>query len=91
MHNGLWLIGLLITPGLFALALLMAWLETRLTQNMVKYDVNKAWTTAGSPEEIEELVRASAARLRIDRAHPIYPTGTGGANGNRDIRVQVQR
>jgi hypothetical protein len=72
MDTGFWLFGLLIIPGLFALALLMSWMETRLTQQIVVHDVNKAWLTAGTPEEVEEMVRRSAARLRIDRVQSVY-------------------
>jgi hypothetical protein len=78
MHSGIWLLGLLIIPGLFALALLMSWLESRLTQQMVVHDVTRAWLTSTSPEELEDLVRRSAARLRLDRVPSAYFPPTGG-------------
>jgi hypothetical protein len=78
MTNGIWLAGLLVIPGLFGLALLMAWMESRLTRQMVVYDVSKAWLSSNSPEEVEELVRRSAARLRLDRPQPISTPQHGG-------------
>jgi len=58
-----WLVGLLIIPGLFGLPMLMAWMESNLTRQMVARDVETAWASSLSPEETEEAIRRSVARL----------------------------
>jgi hypothetical protein len=72
MHDAIWLAGLLIIPGLFLLALLMSWMETRLTQHLVEDDVTRAWHSSTTPEEVEEMVQRSVSKLMIDRTAPIY-------------------
>jgi hypothetical protein len=57
------LIGLLVIPGLFGLALLMLWLENNLTRQMVARDVAAAWESSLSPDQLEEAVSRSVARL----------------------------
>lgn len=80
MNSAIWLVGLLIVPGLFALALLMSWMESRLTQQMVEHDVTTAWRSAVTPEEIEDIVRRSAAKLLV-RAQPPRPAPTHAPGG----------
>jgi hypothetical protein len=58
-----WLAGLLVIPGLFGLPMLMAWMETSFTRQMVAHQVEAAWEASLSPEETEEAIRASVARL----------------------------
>jgi hypothetical protein len=58
-----WLAGLFIIPGLFGLPMLMAWMESSLTRQMVARDVETAWASSLSPEETEEAIRRSVARL----------------------------
>ena len=57
------LAGLLVIPGLFGLALLMLWLENNLTRQMVARDVAAAWESSLTPEQLEEAVSRSVARL----------------------------
>ena len=63
-HEGVvWLAGLLVIPGLFGLPMLMAWMESNLTRQMVAHQVEAAWQAPLSPEETEEAIRVSVARL----------------------------
>jgi hypothetical protein len=59
----IWLAGLLIIPGLFGLPMLMAWMESNLSRQMVAHEVDAAWQSSMSPEETEEAIRVSVARL----------------------------
>lgn len=58
-----WLAGVLVIPGLFGLPMLMAWMESNLTRQMVAHEIETAWESSLSPEETEEAIRASVARL----------------------------
>jgi hypothetical protein len=57
------LAGLLVIPGLFGLPMLMAWMETRFTEQLVAREVETAWESSLGPEEIEDAIRTSVARL----------------------------
>jgi hypothetical protein len=63
MNDVTGLVGLLVIPGLFGLALLMLWLENNLTRQMVARDVAAAWDSSLTPDQLEEAVSRSVARL----------------------------
>jgi hypothetical protein len=68
MHTLAPLAGLMVVPGLFALALLMSWLEQHFTRQMVAHDVARAWEAELTPEQLEEAVHRSVARILPDRS-----------------------
>jgi hypothetical protein len=63
MNDVTGLVGLLVIPGLFGLALLMLWLETNLTRQMVARDVAAAWDSSLSPDQLEDAIARSVAKL----------------------------
>jgi hypothetical protein len=54
---------LLIVPALMAGALGLSWLEIYFAQSLVQREVGVAWASALNPEEIEELIARSVARV----------------------------
>ena len=64
-----WLTALLVVPALLALMLLMEWLEQRFAHRMVADEVAVAFTSAASPDELEEMIARSVAPLFTDVGH----------------------
>lgn len=54
---------LLVVPGLIPLAMLMCWLEVRLTHRLVAHDVETAWQSSLSADELEEAISRSVAKI----------------------------
>jgi hypothetical protein len=67
MSSPLWLVTLLIIPGLFGLALLMNWLEVYSTYWQVADEVASAWLSTESIDELELAVSRSAERVIAGR------------------------
>jgi hypothetical protein len=59
-----WLLAtLLIVPGLMGGALFLCWLEVYFTHSLVRREVSVAWASTLTPEEVEELIARSVARV----------------------------
>ena len=71
----LYLLGVLVVPGLLALLLLMQWLEQRLVAD----DVARLLRGVAEADELEARIAVSAAPLfgPVGR-HPSAVTGVGG-------------
>ncbi|HWA67068.1 MAG TPA: hypothetical protein VG899_11955 [Mycobacteriales bacterium] len=59
---------LLFTPSLFGLALLMNWLETHFTHQLVADELAIAWRSTESADDLEEEVGRIVARVMVDSA-----------------------
>ena len=65
MSSAWTLLFLLIVPGLMGLVLLVSWLETFLTYQLVPDDVAVAWETAVSADELEQRVGRIVERVIV--------------------------
>jgi hypothetical protein len=66
--NPVWcLAALLVVPGLFLVGLLMEWLETHLVRDLLALEIESAWHSSRSAEELEMLVSRKAALLLSPR------------------------
>jgi len=61
-----WLASLLITPGLFGLALLMNWLEVFFTYQLVADEVAIAWESVESVDDLERRVGLIVEKVMMD-------------------------
>jgi len=59
----LYLLVLLVIPGLLALMLLMEWLEDHFAQRFVADDIARALLSVSAADEVEAVVAASAQQL----------------------------
>ena len=59
----LYLLVLLVIPGLLALMLLMEWLEDHFAQRLVADDIARALLSVSAADEVEAVVAASAQQL----------------------------
>src|SRR5437763_11798012 len=59
----LYLLVLLVIPGLLALLLLMEWLEDHFAQRLVADDIARALLSVSAADEVEAVVAASAQQL----------------------------
>jgi hypothetical protein len=66
MTAHLWLVSLLIIPGLFGLTLLMNWLEVFFTYQLVADEVAVAWQSIESVDDLERKVGLIVARVMSD-------------------------
>lgn len=75
----LYLLGVLVVPGLLALLLLMQWLEQRFVERLVADDVARLLRGVAEADELEARIAVSAAPLfgPVGR-HPSAVTGVGG-------------
>lgn len=60
------LLFLLLIPGLFGLVVLMNWLETYLTQQLVADDVAIAWRSTDSPDDLEQRIGDILRNVMVD-------------------------
>jgi hypothetical protein len=66
--NPIWcLASFLVVPGLFLLGMLMEWLETHLVRDLLALEIESAWHSSRTPEELELLVSRRAALLLSPR------------------------
>ncbi|HET7311665.1 MAG TPA: hypothetical protein VFJ17_10110 [Mycobacteriales bacterium] len=61
----LYLLVLLVVPGLLALLLLMDWLEDHFAARLVGDDIARLLLSTSAADELEEQVAASAQRLFV--------------------------
>ena len=59
----LYLVVLLVVPGLLALLLLMEWLEDHFAQRLVADDIARVLLSVSAADEVEAAVAASAQQL----------------------------
>ena len=59
----LYLLVLLVVPGLLALLLLMEWLEDHFAARLVADDIARVLLSVSAADEVEEQVAASAQQL----------------------------
>lgn len=65
----LYLIVLLVVPGLLALLLLMEWLEDHFAARLVADDIARVLLSVSAADEVEEAVAASAQQLFARARH----------------------